>query len=141
MNVPTNITESDTVFRTIATVYPAQDLLDDLVDYLEDTARLEQCLQAALTKPERITAIVGKSQRQWMQETIDSKFTPQWWSVSQFSHLREFYKEELAHRALTIDRQVTGESGHHTYFKWILWQDSVSVFSESMPLSYNDLQP
>lgn len=117
------------VYRNFATLEPSQEVLNDLVASQKDQDILKNTFydihESGQTPIERV---LKKSNRQIIQDELDSKFKPENWYKSRYSngswsvlytaeskltalkeilfHLKQFYKEELSSKKIIVDRRV-----------------------------------
>jgi len=121
------INYSGIVFRVFSTVYPSQDLLDDILPQAEDRKVAKKFYYSphipdTLTRQERI---LRRSISSIIQKEISEKFNPKNWNKSRYSdgtwevfysaqsektalkesiyHKRKMYREEILQKAVVID--------------------------------------
>lgn len=117
----------NSVFRVFSTAHPTQDLLDDLLENDAEREVLKPLFYSASVPAsmDRLERVLQRSTQEIVQKEIQSKFTPEKWSVSRFSdgtwpvlysaetpqtaeaeslhHRKKFYREELEKAPVSID--------------------------------------
>jgi RES domain-containing protein len=118
------------VFRAFATIQPAQDLLDDLLETPKEQQSLESFYYLDEISPGMLPVerVFRRSDQQIIQEEISSKFQPQNWYASRYSdgtwavlysaeaeetalreclfHKRKLYWEELQKKSIKVDLKL-----------------------------------
>lgn len=139
MSAPVNfISYQNPVYRNFATLYPSQDLTDDLADTETEQNILKNFFyETKELDPVKAKRVFQKSLQQIVQKEIDSRFKPENWRATRYSdgswgvlyaaeteetslqeavyHCKLFYKEELAvQKEITLDRRVVCLRVHST---------------------------